>query len=54
MYYTTDRKYQTSGFKYFVKSELEREPLMLDKQTIDVLSYSIASGIPVTLTRVKC
>ena len=32
--YTTDRKYQTSGFEYFVKSGFEREPLMLDKQMI--------------------
>ena len=32
--YTTDRKYWTSGFEYFVKSEFEREPLMLDKQMI--------------------
>ena len=32
--YTTDRKYRTSGFEYFVKSGFEREPLMLDKQMI--------------------
>ena len=32
--YTTDRKYQTKGFECFVKSEFEREPLMLDKQMI--------------------
>ena len=32
--YTTDRKYQTSGFEHFVKSRFEREPLMLDKQMI--------------------
>ena len=32
--YTTDRKYRTNGFEYFVKSEFEREPLMRDKQMI--------------------
>ena len=32
--YTTDQKYPTSGFEYFVKSGFEREPLMLDKQMI--------------------
>ena len=32
--YTTDWKYQASGFEYFVKSEFERELLMLDKQMI--------------------
>ena len=32
--YTTDRKYQTSGFEYSIKSGFEREPLMLDKQMI--------------------
>ena len=32
--HSTDRKYQTSGFEYFVKSEFEKEPLMLDKQII--------------------
>ena len=32
--YTTDRKYQTSGFEYFVKSGFERELVMLDKQMI--------------------
>ena len=32
--YTADRMYWFGGFKYFVKSEFEREPLMLDKQMI--------------------
>ena len=33
-YYTTDRKYQTSGFEYLVKSGFERESLMPDKRMI--------------------
>ena len=44
--YTTDRKYQTSVFEYFAKSEFEREPLMLDKQIIphfNALDVSIKS-----------
>ena len=32
--YTSDRKYWSGGFEYFVKSRFEREPLMIDKQTI--------------------
>ena len=32
--YTADRMYWFGGFEYFVKSEFEREPLMLDKQMI--------------------
>ena len=32
--YATDQKYPASGLEYFVKSEFEREPLMLDKQMI--------------------
>ena len=32
--YTTVQKYRTSGFKYFVKSGFERQPLVLDKQMI--------------------
>ena len=32
--YTTAHMYPYGGFEYFVKSEFEREPLMLDTQMI--------------------
>ena len=44
--YTTAHMYSSAGFEYFVKSEFEWEPLMVDKQIIPHLkALYVASKI---------
>ena len=37
-----------------IDSHIDQRYIYQLKYSLDLLSYSIASGIPVTLTRVKC